>query len=202
MLMNNLQNIPEAKAGKALQPSVQEANNTKMLNNIMEQLEAIRKSVEQLSDGMKQVPEMLEMGTDAVDNLALKVRARGIDIEERGEAVVQLLERLTQPKTIEKLNMLLDLSDQLPIIAADSVNFIDDGMDALYQRGIDIYKTAENVEKVLIAANTALQETLEESPKNTGGVLGLLRQLNDKDFQKVLAFITTFGKYFGRHLGK
>lgn len=200
--MNHSKNITEAKVGRALQPSVQEEKNTRMLMDMMQQLEAIRMSVEQMSSGVKQVPDMLEMTTDAVDKLAAKARAGGIDLEERGEAVMQLLERLTQPKTIEKLNMLIDISDQLPIFVADTVNIVDDGMDKLHQRGIDVHKTAENVEKVLIAANTALQETLEESPKKIGGVLGLLRQLNDKDFQKVLAFLTTFGKYFGRHLGK
>ncbi|MEK6477872.1 DUF1641 domain-containing protein [Catalinimonas sp. 4WD22] len=258
--MESSHKIQTEKNGNAATQKLNEEQNAKVLNNILLQLDAIRGSIEQLSTGMKQAPGVMEMATDAIDNLAIKARARGIDIEQRGEMTLQLMERLSQPKTIEKLNALLDLSEQLPDFVSDAVNVvdetmaeahrngidvtqrskdmlhllsrlsspkmveqlnamldfaeqgtdmlgmgadaIDDTMNKLHQQGFDLYTALENGQKMLVAANTALHETLEESPKKIGGVFALLRQLNDKDFQKVLAFLATFGKYFGKQLGK
>ncbi|MDF9797563.1 uncharacterized protein YjgD (DUF1641 family) [Catalinimonas alkaloidigena] len=258
--MNNSHKIQTEKNGKAAVQNLNEEQNEKVLNDILQQLDSIRSSVEQLSTGMKQAPEVMEIATDAIDNLAIKARTRGIDIEQRGEMALHLMERLSQPKTMNKLNALLDLTEQLPDFVEDAVNVvdetmdeahrsgidvmqrskemlhllkrlsspkmveqlnalldfaeqgtdmvglgadaIDDSMNKLHAQGFDVYTALENGQKMLVAANTALHETLEESPKKIGGVFALLRQLNDKDFQKVLAFLTTFGKHFGKQLGK
>lgn len=258
--MNNSVNIPNSKAGEAFRKSLQEEKNMQALADIMNRLETIKLAVEQLAKGMQQGPEIVEVAVNTIDGLAEKAHQQGIDIQQRGDAALKLLDRLTQPQTIEKVNELLDISDQLPTMTADAVNMVDgtidkarkEGIDieqrlkavggllnrlsspammqrldalldfaeqsddllvagvnaldetmlSLSEKGIDLNKSFENGFQVLTAANTALNETLRENPQSVGGIFSLLRQLNDKDFQKVLAFLTTFGKHFGQHLGK
>ena len=258
--MNHTVNIPNTKAGEAFRKSLQEEKNVQALADIMNQLDTIKLAVERLGQGMQQGPELVATAVNTIDDLAEKARQHGIDLPERGDATLKLLDRLTQPQTIEKVNALLDLSDQLPSVAADAVNLVDEtmgrarkeGIDveqrlqsigglltrlsspaivqrlnglldlaeqsddlliagvnaldetilSLSKQGIDLNKSFENGLQVVAAANTALDETLRENPQRVGGIFSLLRQLNDKDFQKVLAFLATFGKHFGRQLGK
>jgi len=257
--MNTTTHITKNKDQEVL-AAIKPEDNAKMLSEIMLKLDSIQAEVEQINRQTQQAPQALELITDAIDEVAGQAHESGTPLGDRMEAVLKLMDRLSQPGTLSKLNSLLDLSEQLPQILADAVDLVDqqaamleregidlsqrttelitllkrltapktlqklnglmdvlddstdyltlavdtfdDFINRLSAEGIDISQLADNLQSMLMASHTALTATLNESPKKIGGVLSLLRQLNDKDFQKVLAFMATFGKHFGRELGK
>ena len=189
------------------------------------------KMVERL-DGLlemaKEGPGMVAMMTDIVDDTARQASEHGVNLDERLRLGLSILERLTQPKMVEKLDHLLGMLEQGDGLVAMAVDSFDDVMRIANEKGIDPQEffqqamavtskmaqllsrpeTKELLEsgvfdvstlKVMSAAANALTEANAEPPKKVG-LFGLMRVMKDSSMQKAMGFLTTFAKKFGSRL--
>lgn len=156
---------------------------------MVDQLERIL----QFSD---QLPGLMAMQADIVDEAYRKADAQGVNIDERLGIALQLAEKMTQPQVAEKLETLLKIGDQLPGMMAMTMDMVDEGMKKAIANGFDPQVLADTAG----AANTALTHAKAEAPAKVGGILGLLRLIRDPDRQKGLGFLMNFLKHFGRNI--
>ena len=111
----------------------------------------ILQNQQQLSDGLhvvQQLPGVVGTTLDSVDSVLGKIQDAGIDIDERLNASLALLDSLTNPKTQQILNRLLsntelleqlvDVTEAAPGTVATLVNTMDSAAHRLQEAGIDL----------------------------------------------------------------
>lgn len=143
-----------------------------------------------------QLPGLMAMQADIVDEAYRKADARGVSIDQRLGNALEIAEKLTAPEMVEKLNGLMELSNQLPGIAAMTIDMVDEGMKKAVANGFDPKVLADTAS----AANTALTNAKAEAPAKVGGPFGLIRALRDPDRQRGLGFLLNFLKHFGKNI--
>ena len=175
-----------------------------------------------------QAPGLISMTTDMADDAFRQAAARGVDVDARLRAALQIAEKLTAPDMVERLNRLLGLVEQGPGLMAMVVDMVDEGYRQAVAAGFDpelFVRQGVNVTtrmavlldsnevnalldsgilepktlRVIGSAGRALAET-QVQPREKVGMLGLLRALGDPDVQQALGFLVTFGREFGRTL--
>jgi hypothetical protein len=175
-----------------------------------------------------QAPGLISMTTDMADDAFRQAAARGVDVDARLRAALQIAEKLTAPDMVERLNRLLGLVEQGPGLTAMVVDMVDEGYRQAVAAGFDpelFVRQGVNVTtrmavlldsnevnalldsgilepktlRVIGSAGRALAET-QIQPREKVGMLGLLRALGDPDVQQALGFLVTFGREFGRTL--
>jgi hypothetical protein len=189
---------------------------------------AMVEKLNQVFELTDQLPGLSSMAVDIVDETYRQAAARGINIEDRAKALLHITERLTQPRQMEQLNALLDLSDQLPGLIAMGVDVFDDTYRSAAARGLDLETLSAQGVTVLKQLSTILGsdefksllqsgllspstvgvvakagDALVESrnmPTKKMGMFGLLGALNDSDRQRALGFLMNFAKQFGQQL--
>ncbi len=144
----------------------QEEENQVTLEMILGKLDKIESTVNRLEQAAELAPEALSLATNLMDDTAGYIQENGQNLEERTTLNLQLLDRLSQPETVQKLNALLDLADQLPQIISNVTNMVDDMMGKAVENGIDLEERIEKLQtmvnwatspKVLDKANAALE---------------------------------------------
>jgi uncharacterized protein YjgD (DUF1641 family) len=141
-----------------------------------------------------QLPGMASMFADMADEAYRKAAARGIHLEDRLQASFQLLEKLTDPETIENLTPLLDMAERMPGILAMFVDMADLAYAEFHKQGFDPRSL-----KVVQKAAQALSRAQAKEPAQLGP-FGLLRALRDPEMKKTLGFVASFGKEFGKEI--
>ncbi len=120
-----------------------EALEAPAVDRILERLDAMDRklaSLEQINALAEQAPGMMAMFTDMVDAQSAAAASRGVDIQERAERGLHLLERLTEDATIEALEALLDLTAQGKGTAAMIADIVDEQARELELEGVDMGK--------------------------------------------------------------
>lgn len=218
----------ESEAGQRLNERLSDEKTLNALDNILGRIETLEKAVVRLSDLMTQGPGLISMAADMADEAYQQSAERGVQLEERLGTALQLAERLTAPATVEKLNALLDFSDQLPGLMAMGVDVLDEGykqaaaqgldLGTLSTQGISVLKRLSEVLstqefealmesgvlspkalEIIGQMGVALTASQAEKPKPVGA-FGMLRALNDPDRQRALGFLMQFTKKFGEQL--
>lgn len=173
-----------------------------------------------------QAPGITSMMVDVADDGVRQAARRGIDIEQRLGAALQLAEQLTAPEMVEQLSSLLKLARQAPGIMAMAVDVVDDSYRQVAGNGIDLAalskkgltvarRTAGLVDSeefdallhsdlfnpktldVLSVVSGALTRCRMDPPKKAG-VFKLLGAMGDPEIQKSLGFLLSFARNFGR----
>ena len=98
--------------------------------------------------------EALATGTDVLDEKVAAAAQRGVDVESRAEGMAQLLEKLSQPETINSALQLLDLLprlvpiirtlEQLPDILATVMDVLEDYQQQFADQGVDVEAALSN----------------------------------------------------------
>lgn len=143
-----------------------------------------------------QLPGLMAMQADIVDETYRKADANGVNLDQRLGVALQLAEKLTQPQVAEKVTALVDMGEQLPGMMAMTIDMVDEGMKKAIANGFDPQTLADTAS----AANTALTKAKAEAPAKVGGIFGLLKLIKDPDRQKGLGFLMNFLKHFGRNI--
>lgn len=156
---------------------------------MMEKLESLLKLTDQL-------PGLVAMKVDALDEMYREADARGVSVDERLGATLQMVEKLTAPEMMEKLDSLLKLGDQMPGLVAMGVDILDEGMRDASKSGFDPASLVETAQ----AASRALTEAKAEPPANVGGIFAIFRVLRDPERQRGIGFLMNFLKYFGKNI--
>ncbi|RMG78639.1 MAG: DUF1641 domain-containing protein, partial [Bacteroidetes bacterium] len=143
-----------------------------------------------------EAPGLMAMMGDMVDEEVRQADARGVNLDERLRNTLGLVEKLTAPAMVEKLEGLLKLADEAPGLIAMTVDMVDDTMRVASEKGFDAQAWAETIGTL----NMAVAKAKSEPPANVGGIFGLFRALKDPDRQKGLGFMMNFLKQIGQNI--
>ena len=125
-----------------------------LVDPLLARLDAIDRRlarIEPVLDALGQGPAMAAAVVDVVDEQTGRLRDRGVDLEERLAGGLALLERLSDPAVLARVDALLDLADQAPGLASMAVDIVDEQAGLLRDEGIDPGAALAN------GARTALQ---------------------------------------------
>lgn len=149
-----------------------------------ERLEALEQRMERIEDKLDRVVEVLDQAPDAVatftnvaDDFARRAEERGASVDDRVNALLPVLVKLTEPQVLETLQLALDradrieetieMLDQLPGSIAMVVDVFDSMVAEAAERGIDLEEVtgsmARTVEKLLRLVQDENFETLVDS---------------------------------------
>ncbi len=140
-------------------------------------------------------PDLIHTVGGMAGEVMQQLPPEGLQLDERLRAVLPLLDKLTQPETAGRMQQLLALSDQLPGMAAMSVDIIDEQMKKAVECGLDLGKILQITEATAQAFCEASRE--ERRPM---GPWGMLRAPLDRDRQVAIGFLMTFLKKFGQRI--
>jgi uncharacterized protein YjgD (DUF1641 family) len=156
MAADTLDDIYRDSSAQGVQLEERARNGLDMLLRLTEpktsaQLEMLLSRLDLLANAVEQAPGMVSMAADTLDDLFASVSANGVGIDERLRLSLQLVDRLTEPKTVEVLTKLLDniktvetLLDDGPGLVAMAVDTVDDVYVQALRAGIDIEAIARS----------------------------------------------------------
>ena len=154
--------------------------------------------IEGLLATTNQLPGLVSMGTDMIDEGIRKAAENGVDVEERLQNALVIAEKLTAPEMVQQLDQLLQLAKVAPGHIAMLVDIVDEAMaNGLAPQAA----TMLNPEVLATLGKAGASLTLAKSqPVVKRGPLGLLRALRDPDLQHAIGYLINFGKNFGQQL--
>ena len=186
----------ETPAGQQVIEKFSEEKTLHAIERLLSRIDTLEKAVDSLSTTIQQGPGLMAMVTDMADEAYQSAETKGVNVEQRLGIALHLAEKITSPEQAEKLEKLLDLSDQLPGMISMVVDTIDENMQSALAHGFD----PSMLRQVASSANDALTNAWTEPPAKVGGIFGILRSLKDPDRQKGLGFLMNFLKHFGETL--
>jgi len=140
-------------------------------------------------------PDFIHTVSGMAGEVMQQLPSEGLQLDERMRAMLPLLDKLTQPETAARLQQLLTMSEQLPGMAAMSVDIVDEQMKKAVACGLDLGKILQITEATAQAFCEASRE--ERKPM---GPWGMLRAPLDRDRQVAIGFLMTFLKKFGQRI--
>ena len=149
-----------------------------------------------------QLPGIMSMVTDMVDEGYKNAAENGVDIEGRLNQALSLAEKLTAPEMVAKVEGLMQLADQAPGVIAMVVDMVDEGAADLQKNDtISQLSGLMNPQtlKMLGQISQALSDTQNQKPEKIGP-FGAFRALRDPNMQQATGFLLNFGKNFGKSL--
>jgi hypothetical protein len=150
---------------------------TDALRRIEQRIDHLDRVAARLEELTNQVPPMIAVATDWFDEVSRRAANQGIDLEQRGERLAELLERLTASDTFPALRKLLERVDQLdalltkldeaPALLATVADIADEWADRLHAEGFDMERSVEQG----LRAALWLGERISENELNRLGIL-------------------------------
>lgn len=190
---------------------------------------AMVEKLETMLNLMNDAPGLISMGMDSVDGMVRDANRRGINLDERLRSTLNLVEKITAPNMVNKLEGMMEMAENSAGLVSIGVDSVDGIMRNAIARGIDPQVTiAKVIEmgsklsellnspemtnvmnsgimdpktiKIVGAAAEALVETNNQPTKKVGGIFALMKVMKEENMQKTLGFLTTFGKEFGKKM--
>lgn len=213
-------NIAEAaeKPGHTLANGSIEA----LLERVLTRLEHIEARLERYESLVEQAYPMLGMIGDTLDEWAMALKQRGVDLDARGREALALLEQLTTHESTQALRalvthlpLLAEAAQAAPGLIAMAVDTLDEALANLRAQGVDVEDLVRRVlrmvkalvdshvldERPVAVVSSAAQALAESATSATpASPLVLLRALGDPDTQRALGFLLAFAKVFGAKL--
>ena len=87
---------------------------------------------------LDRLPGLVSMTVDVLDETARNAAAKGVVVEERIQAGLQIAERLTHPDMVAKMDEMLGMMDRLPGLMSMVVDMGDEAMRQAAAQGIDL----------------------------------------------------------------
>lgn len=143
-------------------------------------LEALVARLPELTGLLLGTPAWIATFTNLFDGVALRLAARGIDVDQRVALGARVLERLTSPEALDALGTILSRVDEI---------------HALVESGVFDPRAVA----VVASAGTAMAATRSDAPPPVGA-FALLGALRDPDVQRAAGFAVAFARRFGRNL--
>lgn len=130
-----------------------------LLQRIDERLARVERAVERAEAAAAGAPGMVATAVDALDGIAARAQAGGVDIDERLAGMLRLVERLTDPRTERALTRLLEaaplleraigVAEQAPGLVATALDTADSLADRAREAGIDLDERLRILARVL-----------------------------------------------------
>ncbi len=140
---------------------------------------------------LDQLPAVLEAGASTADDLA-----RTHQLHERLEKSLHLVEKLTRPEMLEKLEGLVEMANTLPDQLSALLSTLDDVSTEARARGVDMGSLVPDLTDTAATVVRALQHA--RGNLDEPGLFAVLGALRDPDVSRAFGF----GLEFARTLGK
>jgi|APTNR8051073442_1049403.scaffolds.fasta_scaffold00519_8 uncharacterized protein YjgD (DUF1641 family) len=189
-------NWQDTDAGRRIQARLADEHTLAVFDHLLARIDALETTVTRMVALMEQAPVHFAMLADISDELYRKADEKGIRIEERVAVGLRIAEQLTSSEMGDRVETAFKFLDQMPGLAAMTVDTLDNAMRDAMDQGLD----PQAIGGALLSAGTALSAAAQEAPAPVGGPLALLRSLRDPDRQKALGFLMSFLKQWGRRL--
>ncbi|MBK6921228.1 MAG: DUF1641 domain-containing protein [Deltaproteobacteria bacterium] len=160
---------------------------------ILEALSRIEARLDRLEDAAQQsrraIGGTLAGLTDTLDHAAETARARGIDLDERVRLSLAVLERATQPATLQALERVLAWAPTAPGTLAMLVDSLDGAIGRLAARGVEPDRALGNLMAALeLLTSDAVLELLRTTMERAPALHALVAsRMLDPDVIAVLA---------------
>jgi uncharacterized protein YjgD (DUF1641 family) len=114
--------------------------------------------------------DVVSIVANAVDRRVHEAQARGVDVDARASQLLQLAEKLTEPRVLDALEQTLGLVPELPALAAVAVDSFDQAAGRLRADGVDLDRRLANLARALERASSdpvlaLLEATLQRSDR-------------------------------------
>jgi hypothetical protein len=129
-------------ATRAQGPAPTLASVAELLGRIDARLTAIEAKVDAVTRASAVIPDAVATVTDTFDGAVRTMQQRGIDVDARASAVLSLLERVSQPKTLAALESLVALGESIPHSIAAATDTLDGMARRAQDAGIDLDERA------------------------------------------------------------
>lgn len=140
--------LDSTEAGRQLQQRLSDERTLTALTKLLDRVETIERSLARMEEAMTQLPGMMSMVADSVDEGIQQAHRAGVDVEERSKVMLQLLERLSSPETSgvlmkaldrsQEMGEALDMMHQAPGLMAMAADSADEWIKRLADSGVDI----------------------------------------------------------------
>lgn len=131
------------------------ADTAALLGQVLARLDGLEAKVDRIQAAAEPVPKLVSGAVDTIDDLIRSGQARGIDLDQRLSSGALLLERLSEPATLDKLSHLLERIDVLdetveqaaaaPQLVAMTADMVDEWIRARQAEGVDVHATLDAV---------------------------------------------------------
>ncbi len=156
--------------GQIIQEKLNDQNIAAAIGRLMTKMDRIEATLDKLDHAASQAPSMLSIAADSIDEEITRKRQHGIDIDSHLRKSLDLILHLTQPETIEKLEMLLKLTQQLPGLISMGADIFDEEVQKVQQQDLNLDERMKNGFKLL--SKMTESDTIEK--------LDLLLKLSDQ----------------------
>ncbi len=159
--------------------------------NALTRVEQKLDKLEQRLAFLDQMPAVLEAGVSTADDLA-----RTHQLHERMERALVLVETLTRPETLQKLEQLVELANAAPDHLAGILGTVDDLASQARDQGLDLGALVPDLANMALSSLRAMQQA--RTHVDEPGLFAVLGALRDPDVSRAFGF----GLQFARTLGK
>lgn len=154
----------------------------------------VNRALNGLVDFVEQAPGLMSMATDALDEQIRKSNQCSVSLDDRIAGMRHLLNKLTDPEMVQKLDGVVKLADQAPGMTAMMVDIFDE-----FVRNNPAIADPANIE-FLRKAGEALSEAHREPTERIKGIFGFYRAINNSDNQRALGFLLNVLKKLGQKI--
>ncbi len=148
-MQSNQSNWQQSSQGREFMEVFSQEETLKSLTHLLKKVETIEESIEKIADSLKKIPGMVSIATDTLDNEISGAEGRSTDLDERLQQIGMLVERLTEPEMLMKLNQVVDLADSLPGLVSIVVDAVDDDINVLNAAGVTVDQRLKNLAAIL-----------------------------------------------------
>lgn len=131
-------------AGQQLQNTLKDERILSGLDHLLQRIDTLENAVNKLTVVMEQGPGMVSMVADMADDTYRKAAADGVDLEQRLHNALSIAEKLTAPAMVEKLNTVLEFTDQAPGLISIGMDAVDDQLRRASANGVDVEERLKN----------------------------------------------------------
>lgn len=188
--------------------------------NVLEALESVAKHADQFLPWIKMladVPGLLSASVDGFDENMADLKNNGVDLQERGRALLQVALQASDPRTLNLLSELLHQRDTLlmgvhamrdiPGIVSMAVDSLDEFYKHYDLSGHDFGQLLHSLRHGILDIHTvslvaSAGEALASSEQDyqPASLFTLLKALGEPEFRNSMGFLLSFVRHFSRSL--
>lgn len=166
---------------------------TDLQSAILDKLTQIDAKLRNLELVTEQVPVLVSMLTDSVDEAMIEANSGPVTLQDRVTRGMHLINRLSDPVLMDRMEELISFLEKGPGLIAMMADSADEW---LQKNPVPIDDWTELIHKF----NKAIALSKSSTDEHVTGIFSLMRMLKDEDRRKALSFFMNHLKNFGKQL--
>ena len=139
------------KSGQKMMETLSEEGTLASITRLLQKMEVIEKSLETLTQAVAQAPSMVAMTADVVDETYAKANEKGIDLDLRIKNLIKLMDQISDPVIVDRLEKVFSTLDLAPGLTATLVDTMDEEIANLDKRGVRVEERLSGLTRILEA---------------------------------------------------